>query len=135
MLQPVSPPEPEVAEARTTGFPSPATDYRKRRLDITAYLVRNPAATFLFKARGDALARSGIHDGDILVVDKSVEPRPGQVVVVFGHGERLVKRLVGRAGRLLLVSDDPLTPALELRPDGEFTVWGVVVGTFKRVPA
>lgn len=136
LLQPVpaAPLDTGVANSRTSGFPSPASDYKQRRLDITAYLVRHPAATFLFMVQGEALAGSDIHNGDILVVDKSLAPRPGQIVVVFVNGERLVKRLDCREGRMLLLSDNPRTPVLEVTKGGDLTIWGVVVGKFKRVP-
>jgi len=73
-----------------------------------------------------------IFDGDILVVDKSVRPRHGHIVVAFVDGERLVKRLFRRAGRVALVAENPKYPTLDIQEGQELEVWGVVVGKFKR---
>lgn len=116
----------------SAGFPSPAADYESRQLDINEYLVRNPVATFFFPVQGDSMEGAEIFDGDILVVDKSVKACHGQVVVAFVDGERLVKRLFHRQGRLALVAENPKYPPLEIREGMELTIWGVVVGKFKR---
>lgn len=116
----------------SAGFPSPAADYEDKRLDINDYLVRNPVSTFFFPVEGDSMQGAEIFDGDILVVDKSIRPRHGLVVVAFVNGERLVKRLYRRAGRVALIAENPSYPALEVHEGMELEVWGVVVGKFKR---
>lgn len=119
----------------SAGFPSPAADYEDRRLDINEYLVRNPVSTFFFSVEGDSMQGAEIFDGDILVVDKSIRPRHGQIVVAFVDGQRLVKRLYRRSGRVALLAENALYPPLEIREDQELLVWGVVVGKFKRLSA
>lgn len=119
----------------SAGFPSPAEDYEDKRLDINEYLVRNPVATFFFPVQGDSMQGAGILDGDILVVDRSVTPQHGHIVVAFINGERLVKRLHKRAERIALLAENPDYPALELTGDLELVIWGVVIGKFQRVPA
>ena len=116
----------------SAGFPSPATDYEDKRLDINDYLVRNPVSTFYFPVQGDSMEGAEIFDGDILVVDKSVKPAHGHVVVAFVNGERLVKRLHCSSGRVALIADNPSYLPLEIRDGMEMQVWGVVVGKFKR---
>jgi DNA polymerase V len=116
----------------SAGFPSPAADYEDKRLDINKYLVRNPVSTFFFPVEGDSMEGAEIFDGDILVVDKSVTPVHGHVVVAFVNGERLVKRLHHRAGRVALVAENRRYPALEIQEGMELHVWGVVIGKFKR---
>ncbi|WP_374246493.1 LexA family protein [Zoogloea sp.] len=116
----------------SAGFPSPAADYEEKRLDINVYLVRNPVSTFFFAVEGDSMQGAEIFDGDILVVDKSVRPVHGHIVVAFIDGERLVKRLYRRAGRVALVAENPAYPTLEVAEGQELQVWGVVVGKFKR---
>lgn len=116
----------------SAGFPSPAADYEDKRLDINEYLVRNPVATFFFAVEGDSMEGAEIFDGDILVVDKSILPRHGHIVVAFVDGQRLVKRLYRRAGRVALVAENPAYPTLHINEDQELVVWGVVVGKFKR---
>lgn len=116
----------------SAGFPSPAADYEDKRLDINEYLVRNPVSTFFFPVEGESMQGAEIFDGDILVVDKSVKPRHGHIVVAFVNGERLVKRLYRRAGRVALIAENPGYPPLEIQEGMELQVWGVVVGKFKR---
>lgn len=117
----------------SAGFPSPASDYEDKRLDINDYLVRNAVSTFFFPVQGDSMQGAEIFDGDILVVDKSVEPQHGHIVVAFVDGERLVKRLYKRGGRVALVAENPVYPAIEISGEMEMVVWGVVVGKFKRL--
>ena len=119
----------------SAGFPSPAADYEERRLDINTYLIRNPVATFFFPVEGRSMEGAEIFAGDILVVDRSIAPRHGHIVVAFLNGERLVKRLHHRAGRTALVAENPDYPPLEICDGLELVVWGVVTGKFKRLPA
>jgi DNA polymerase V len=117
----------------SAGFPSPAADYEDQRLDINAYLVRNPVSTFYFPVQGDSMQGADIFDGDILVVDKSIPARHGHIVVAFVSGERLVKRLCRQGGAISLVAENPSYPAIDITEEMEMTVWGVVIGKFKRL--
>ncbi len=119
----------------SAGFPSPAQDYEEHRLDINEYLLRNPVSSFFFPVRGDSMEGADIFDGDILVVDKSITPVHGHVVIAFINGERLVKRLYRRDGRVALMAENPSYPTLEIQEGMELVIWGVVVGKFKRLPA
>jgi DNA polymerase V len=116
----------------SAGFPSPAADYEAESLDVGSYLIRNPATTFFFRVEGDSMSGAGICDGDILVVDKSITPQHGHIVIAFLNGERLVKRLHHRHGRLALEAENPHYPPLEVGEDSDLLLWGVVVGRFKR---
>ena len=118
----------------SAGFPSPATDHDDRRLDINTYLVRTPVATFFFPVEGRSMEGAEIFAGDILVVDRSIAPRHGHIVVAFVNGERLVKRLYRRSGRVALLAENPEYPPLDIGEDVELLVWGVVIGKFKRLP-
>jgi DNA polymerase V len=117
----------------SAGFPSPAADYEEKRLDIHDYLVRNPVSTFFFPVQGDSMQGAEIFDGDILVVDKSVEAQHGHLVVAFVNGERLVKRLYHRHGRVALLAENPRYAPLEISEAMELVIWGVVIGKFKRL--
>lgn len=119
----------------SAGFPSPAADYEDKRLDINEYLVRNPVSTFFFSVEGDSMQGAEIFGGDILVVDKSIHPRHGHIVIAFVDGQRLVKRLYQRGSRVALLAENPAYPPLEIQEGMELTVWGVVIGKFKRLPA
>ena len=116
----------------SAGFPSPAADYEERRLDINEYLVTNPVSTFFFPVQGDSMQGAEIFDGDILVVDRSIKPRHGHIVVAFVNGERLVKRLNIRNGRVALLAENTAYPVLEICEGTELVIWGVVTGKFKR---
>lgn len=117
----------------SAGFPSPAADYEDKRLDINDYLVQNPVSTFFFPVEGDSMQGAEIFAGDILVVDKSVRPQHGHIVIAFVDGERLVKCLYKRAGRVALVAENPAYPRLEIQEGMDLEIWGVVVGKFKRL--
>lgn len=119
----------------SAGFPSPAADYEDGRLDVNEYLIKNPISTFFFPVQGDSMEGAQIFDGDVLVVDRSVKARHGSVVVAFVDGERLVKRLWRRNGRVALVAENPKYPALEIKEGSDLLVWGVVIGKFSRVSA
>ena len=82
------------------GWPSPAEDYVEDTLDLHKFAVRNEAATFFLRASGDSMTGAGIHDGDILVVDRSISPVSGKVVIIAIDGELTVKRLVKKGKRL-----------------------------------
>ena len=117
----------------SAGFPSPAADYEDKRLDINDYLVRNPVSTFFFPVQGDSMEGAEIFDGDILVVDKSVSAQHGHIVVAFVNGERLVKRLYSRDGKVALIAENSKYPPLVIREGMDLFVWGVVIGKFKRM--
>ncbi len=110
----------------SAGFPSPAEDYIEGRLDLNKHLIKHPAATFFVRVAGDSMIGSGIHPGDILVVDRAVEPQDGSVIIAVLDGELTVKRISQRGGRLYLVPDNCRYQPLEILEDMEFEVWGVV---------
>ena len=117
----------------SAGFPSPADDYVETALDLNAYLVRNPAATFMVKVSGDSMIGAGIADGDLLVVDRSEEAVHGRIVVAVLDGELAVKRLHIRHGVCLLVPENPKYKPLRIGSGQELQIWGVVTGVVKRV--
>ncbi len=108
------------------GFPSPAEDFLEKRLDLNDYLVKNPPATFLVRVSGHSMRDAGIFDGDMLVVDKSLEPVSGSVVVAIVHGEFTVKTLKLRSGKAYLVPSNSAFKDIEVTPEMDCEVWGVV---------
>ena len=88
------------------GFPSPADDFIDRKLDLHEYLVHNEAATFFLRAQGDSMEGAGIHDGDLLIVDRSVEAAHYKVVIAAIDGELTVKRLQRTKGKIVLISNN-----------------------------
>lgn len=108
------------------GFPSPAEDYLDRRLDLHEYLVRNETATFFLRAHGDSMRGAGIHDGDLLIVDRSLEAGHRRVVIAALDGELTVKRLLRRAGRVLLAPENPRFAEVDITEREYVHIWGVV---------
>jgi len=117
---------PLAAGKATAGFPSPATDHVERRLDLNDHLVLHPQATFFMRVKGDSMIGAGIHDGDLLIVDRSLEPVSGRVVVAAVDGELTVKRLQRRRNRIILQAENPAYSGITVGEDQELQIWGVV---------
>ena len=110
----------------SAGFPSPADDYIDKRLDLNEFLIKHPAATFFVRVSGDSMIEAGIHSGDILVVDRAVEPGDNMVVVALLDGEFTVKRIKIIKKEFYLIPENPDFPPIKITPDMHFEVWGVV---------
>ncbi len=108
------------------GFPSPAEDYMERGLNLHEHYVRNPAATYFVRAIGESMIDAGIHSGDLLIVDRSLEARSGRVVIAAVDGELTVKRLMRGNGRVLLMPENPDYSPIDITEHEDATVWGVV---------
>jgi len=114
------------------GFPSPAADFREDILDFNTWLVSNPAATFTVRVDGDSMEDEGIRSGDLLIVDRSLAPRSGSIVVAILYGEFTVKKLVRRENRYWLVPGNPAYDPVRIELDMDFQVWGVVTHVIHR---
>ncbi|MBN2332552.1 MAG: translesion error-prone DNA polymerase V autoproteolytic subunit [Deltaproteobacteria bacterium] len=110
----------------SAGFPSPADDYLEGALDLNQYLIKHPAATFFVRVAGDSMIEAGIHDGDLLLVDRSLEAADGRVVIAVINGELLVKRARTMGERLFLLPENPAYEPIEVREEMDFELWGVV---------
>ena len=108
------------------GFPSPANDYIEKNLDLNELMIQNPAATFFARAQGYSMINAGILPGDILVINRALEPLPDSIVVCVLNDEFTVKRLVHDNGQWQLHAENPDYPPIELKEDSEMQVWGVV---------
>ena len=108
------------------GSPSPTEDYTEGKLDLNTYLLRNPGATFFVRVSGDSMIEAGIHPGDLLIVDRSLPPAVGKVVIAVINGELTVKRLFRERGKLFLMPENPAYPSLEITEEMDFMIWGVV---------
>ena len=116
------------------GFPSPAQDYMDRSLDFNKEIIEHPAATFYARVAGVSMVSAGIDEGDIIIVDRSLEPKQGDIVVAFIDGEFTMKYLdltERPAGVIWLRPGNPDYPAFKITPDDDFTVWGVVSKVIK----
>jgi DNA polymerase V len=115
------------------GFPSPAADYEEDRLDLNKHLIKNPAATFFVRVSGDSMEGAGIHHGDLLVVDRSIEPRDKSIVIAVINGELTVKRIRIKNKRITLEPENENYSVQEITEDTEFEVWGVVTNVIHKL--
>jgi len=119
-----------LVETTPAGFPSPAQDDMEEPIDLAAWLIDNPAASYVMRVSGHSMTGAGIYDGDLVVVSRAVEARVGDIVVALVDGERTMKRLRRRDGRFWLV---PEAEGFKPIPVGETTeIWGVVVALARR---
>nr|WP_300312701.1 translesion error-prone DNA polymerase V autoproteolytic subunit [Halomonas sp.] len=107
------------------GFPSPADDYLEGELDLISHLIPHPSATFYLRSRGDSMAGLGIYDGDLLIVDRSIDHKVGHVLIMAIDGELTCKQLGKIGNREYLFSANAEYPPLPLRGH-DCNVWGVV---------
>lgn len=115
------------------GFPSPAEDWVEGALDLNQLLIKRPAATFYLTVKGDSMQGAGIFDGDILIVDRSMKPAHGKIVIAAVQGEFTVKRLYKVGHVVRLVPENPEYPSIEINSEMEFQVFGVVTSCIHRV--
>jgi DNA polymerase V len=120
-------------ETVAAGFPSPAGDYIECRLDLNEHLIQHPSATFFVRVSGDSMLGAGIHDGDILIVDRSLEPVHGSVVVAALNGELTVKRLLREGGRCVLKPENESFACIEIPELADLQIWGVATSAVHKL--
>ena len=111
--------------AVTAGFPSPADDYLESKLDLNDYLIKHPSATFFVRVAGDSMVNAGIHNNDIIIVDRSIKPKHGKIVVAALDGQMTVKRLYRRDKKVILLPENKLFKPIEISDSMEIVIWGV----------
>ena len=117
---------PLVSASVEAGFPSPADDHLERGIDLNEELIRNSAATFLVRVKGDSMRDAGIHAGDVLIVDKSLTPTDRKIVVAMIDGNFTVKRFRKRGVQVFLEAENPDFPPIEVTEGQELSIFGVV---------
>ena len=122
-----------LARPVSAGFPSPADDFIEEEIDFQRLLITNRPATFLFRVAGESMVEKGLSDGDIAVVDRSLTPRDGDVVVVDVDGERSFKVWTCRGNRVGLAFANPRYGAFVLDPGATVEVWGVVANAIRQL--
>lgn len=124
---------PYISSGIKAGFPSPAADFDGSRISIDQIVVKNQTATFYAKANGNSMIGAGIDDGDILVIDKSIEPQDGKIAVCFIDGEFTVKRIKVQENSLLLLPENMLFEPIEVTQENDFIIWGIVTYVVKKL--
>ena len=117
----------------SAGFPSPADDFLDLSIDLNKELIKHPYATFYGRVSGDSMIGAGLDDGDLLIIDKSLEPRDGKIAVCFIDGEFTVKRIKIEKDSLYLMPENKKYKPLKVTEDNEFIIWGVVTSVIKKM--
>ena len=114
------------------GFPSPAQDFIAQAIDLNKYIIKHPAATYFALVNGVSMD-TDLSEGDLLVVDRSLDPQDGKIAVCFVDGDFTVKKIRIEKDRCLLVPSNPDYPVIEVNKDNDFTIWGIVTYVIKKV--
>ena len=118
-------------EGVRAGFPSPAADFIDVSIDLNKHLIKHPSATFYARAKGDSMKDAGIFDGDLLVVDKSLDPANGKIAICYIDGEFTVKRILKKKNELwLMPANDEFQP-LQVNETNNLVIWGIVTHVIK----
>ncbi len=115
------------------GAPFPIDDHSDCKIDLNKYLIKNTAATFFVKTVGDSMSGAGIYDGDLLVVDRSLQPQNGKIVIAIVNGEFTVKRLLKLKDKVILAPENSKYQAIKITPEIDCTIWGVVTSVVHTV--
>ena len=120
-------------EGVPAGFPSPAEDHMDLDLDLSSYLIQHPSATFCVRVEGDSMVGAGIKSGDVILIDRSLTPNPGNIVLAVVDGEFTVKRVDIVDDKLFLIPENPRLKPMEVAEGSSFQVWGVVTFVIHKV--
>ena len=120
-------------EGISAGFPSPADDFKETRISLDKELVKNKEATFYARVDGDSMIGAGLEDGDLLVIDRSLNPENGKIAVCLIDGDFTVKRIKKEKNKLFLVPENKKYKKLEIKEENELIIWGIVEYVIKKV--
>jgi DNA polymerase V len=124
-------PLPLINQGISAGFPSPASDFIDIAIDLNKHLIKHPSSTFFGRVKGDSMIKVGISDGDLLVIDKSINPANNKIAVCFIDGEFTVKKIKLEKNRCWLVPENDAYKAIEVTEENNFLIWGIVVHVIK----
>jgi DNA polymerase V len=123
----------DVTTANATGFGAAADDYMERGIDLNEQLIRNKPATFFMRVSGSSMINAGIYDGDIVIVDRSLKPQNGKIVIAVIDGEMLIRRYEKTINSLRLIPETAKLSSIEVSEFSDFKIWGVVVYIIRNV--
>ena len=115
-----------IEQGISAGFPSPADDFKEIRISLDKELVKNHDSTFYARVSGDSMIGAGLNDGDLLLIDRSLEAENGKIAVCFIDGEFTVKRIKKEKDKFYLIPENEKYKPIELDVDNELIVWGIV---------
>jgi DNA polymerase V len=122
---------PLVSEGISAGFPSPAMDFIDLSIDLNKHLIKHPSATFYGRVKGQSMKDVGIHDGDLLVIDKSLEPVDGKIAICYIDGEFTIKTIKLETGICWLMPANENYQPIKVTADNDFLIWGIVTHVIK----
>ncbi len=122
-----------VDEGISAGFPSPAEDFKESRISLDKELIKHPEATFYARVSGDSMVNAGLDDGDLLIIDRSLEPQNNKIAVCFIDGEFTVKRLKIQGKKVTLMPENPKYKPIKVTPESDLIIWGIVTYVIKAV--
>lgn len=122
---------PYIKEGVSAGFPSPAADFSENTIDLNKELCKNPLATFYIKVNGNSMIEAGIEDKDILVVDRSLEPKNNKIAVCLLDGEFTVKRIKVTKEGLFLMPENKAYKPIQITEENQIQIWGIVTYVIK----
>ena len=122
-----------IEQGISAGFPSPADDFKETRISLDRELVKNKEATFYARVSGDSMVGAGLDDGDLLVIDRSLNPENGKIAICLVDGEFTVKRIKREKNKLYLMPENKKYKPIELKEENELIIWGVVEYVIKKV--
>ena len=117
----------------SAGFPSPADDFKETRISLDRELVKNKEATFYARVSGDSMVGAGLDDGDLLVIDRSLNPENGKIAVCLVDGEFTVKRIKKEKSKFYLIPENKKYKPIELKEENELIIWGIVSYVIKKM--
>lgn len=117
----------DIKKANATGFGAAADDYMERGIDLNEQLIRNKPATFFMKVSGNSMINAGIFDGDVVIVDKSINAQNGMIIIAVADGEMLIRRYQKTSNKIMLVPEAPKMSAVDVAEYSDFNIWGVVI--------
>ncbi len=124
---------PYVDNGISAGFPSPALDFVDLTIDLNRHLIKNPSATFYGRVKGDSLKNAGICNGDLLIIDRSLEPTNGKIAVCYIDGEFTAKRVQISKNEIFLIPENEKYQPIRVTKENDFLIWGVVTHVIKDV--
>ena len=121
-----------IEQGISAGFPSPADDFKEIRISLDEELVKNKEATFYARVSGNSMENAGMSDGDLIIIDRSLNPENNKIAVCFIDGEFTVKRLIKKNHKILLKAENNNYPEIEIKEENNLIIWGVVTYIIKK---
>ena len=122
-----------VVQGISAGFPSPADDFKEIRISLDKELVKNKEATFYARVSGNSMENAGLSDGDLIVIDRSLNPENNKIAVCFIDGDFTVKRIIKKGGELYLKPENKNYKKIKIREEDQLVIWGIVTYVIKKI--